>query len=140
MKKKLIALLLAIVTVLSIVTMFAVTSYAASVGYTVSKTVNIRCANANTELCQLKKYDPGQTYSKILVYKSGSEISYMHVWVTNITNKKMSDKIKTYPDDQTYTIKYYSGTTFVKDATIKFWGEQPNILVQKAAHFAAYSY
>lgn len=143
MKKKLIALLLAIVTVLSVVSMFTVTAFAADnddKGNTIVRSeLKIRCANAETELGTLRKCFPEKKYSAIKV-NTGSEVSYLNVWVTNSSSNVLSNKVKAYPNGKEYRINYYAGISINKDVYIVFKGSQPNLVVQKKANLIAYSY
>lgn len=138
MKKKIIAIVLAIATIISVCAMFSLVSYA-DYGNKITKTVSVQSVNANTKLCSLKKCYPNSKHSNIKVHKNGSEINKMNVWLKTSGGTTMSKKYRVYPDDNLYVIYYYEDQTFPTGADVVFWGEQANV-AKKNAKFTAYSY
>lgn len=134
-KKKIKKCISSAVAIVFAITVFGLNVFAAndpgawfkkSYGYANDYSVKMNTVNTNTEIGHLDKTYPGTYYSMVRLYKT-STVNQMNVWVMTSDKKWMSDKVKIVPNDNdSITIPYAKGVTFVKDAPVHLWGEQGN--------------
>lgn len=125
-----------ITAVLALSILCSVSAFADS-GNTKKDTMDIPGSGKNTKICALAKVYGNRNYSAFKVYSDTSTINKMDVWVQTTAGAWMSEKHRVYPDNNPYTIYYYSDQTFVEGKNVVFWGEQSNVVTKKIHYKAA---
>lgn len=105
--------------------------YQKNCGYYDDFNKEIEAATVNTEIIKLEKSFPNKTYSKVRLRET-SKVNKMKCWVKTEGGTWMSDKHLIYPNNNKYTIYYYTDQTFPKNSYVVLWGEQANVNALKA--------
>lgn len=135
MKKRILSFITSALTVLTVITMLVVPvsayEFSPEYGQYLWFRQEISSLGNNTQIRTLKKTYPKQNFSKVQL-DSSSTVNQMDLWVSNVDRDKVSQKVRAYPDNNVYTIKYKTDITFLEGAQVVLWGEQNNVAKKTA--------